>query len=81
VRFCPKWGKPGESPEAGVGPYSFPERNELIVAYHVVAQGEILLGDELAGYKRVDPDKLRPWPMGTGHAVRDWLARTGRTAL
>ena len=57
-----------------IGVYSFFRMNQLIVAYHVRAEGTITLGDELAGYKRVPPDKLRPWPMGTGQAVSDWLA-------
>ena len=60
-----------------IGVYGFPERNELIVAYHVRATGQVTLGEELADYKRVPPDKLRPWPMGTGHAVKDWLERRG----
>jgi ADP-ribose pyrophosphatase YjhB (NUDIX family) len=64
----------GDAPTL-VGVYPFLERNELIVAYHVRARGEIRLGDELAAFKRVPIDKLRPWPFGTGHAVRDWLAR------
>lgn len=58
-----------------IGVYTFAERNELILAYHLEAQGEIRLGAELAGLKRVHPDRLRPWPFGTGHAVRDWLER------
>jgi len=58
-----------------IGAYAFELRNEVIVCYHVRAQGEIVVGAELAGIKRVAPEKLRPWPMGTGHAVRDWLAR------
>ena len=49
--------------------------NQLILAYHVRAHGEIELGEELAGVKAVPPDKLRPWPLGTGRAVRDWLER------
>jgi NAD+ diphosphatase len=57
-----------------IGLYPFPEMNQVIIAYHVRARGEIALGDELAAYKAVPPEKLRPWPMGTGHAVRDWLA-------
>ncbi len=61
-----------------IGVYTFAERNELILAYHLEAQGEIRLGAELAGLRRVHPDRLRPWPFGTGHAVRDWLER--RTA-
>src|SRR5215472_16632140 len=61
-----------------IGVYTFPVRNELILAYHVLAQGEVHLGPELEGMKRVPPDKLRPWPFGTGLAVRDWLAARGR---
>ena len=57
-----------------VGVYPFAVKNELIVAYHVRASGEIALGEELEAYKRIAIAKLRPWPFGTGHAVRDWLA-------
>ena len=58
-----------------VGAYSFEMRNELIVAFHVRAKGELKLGAELAGFKKIAPEKLRPWDFGTGLAVRDWLAR------
>ncbi len=61
-----------------IGAYAFQEMNQIILAYHVRAQGEIVIGDELAGVKAVPPDKLRPWPLGTGHAVRDWLAARGK---
>ncbi len=57
-----------------IGAYAFLEMNQVILAYHVRAHGEIVVGDEIAGVKAVPPDKLRPWPLGTGHAVRDWLA-------
>jgi len=60
-----------------IGVYSFFEQNQLIIAYYLSAAGEIQLGDELAEIKMIPPDKLRPWPLGTGHAVRDWLARYG----
>jgi NADH pyrophosphatase NudC (nudix superfamily) len=58
-----------------IGAYPFPEMNQVILAYHVRAHGEIVKGEELAGVKAVPPDKLRPWPLGTGRAVRDWLER------
>jgi NAD+ diphosphatase len=61
--------------ESLIGVYSFAARNELIIAYHVRAEGAVVLGLELAAYKRVPLDKLRPWPMGTGLAVQDFLAR------
>jgi len=34
-----------------------------------------VLNDELAEIKHVSPEKLRPWPLGTGPAVKDWLER------
>jgi NAD+ diphosphatase len=63
--------------EGFVGHYGFPQMNQLIIAFHVKAAGEIKLNDELAEYKLLTPDKVRPWPTGTGHAVRDWLAARG----
>jgi NADH pyrophosphatase NudC (nudix superfamily) len=56
-----------------IGYYTFREMNQLILAFHVLAEGEIRLGDELADFREVRPDRLRPWPIGTGPAVRDWL--------
>ena len=56
-----------------VGLYPFARRNELIIAYHVPATGTITLGEELINYRRIAPEKLRPWDFGTGLALRDWL--------
>jgi hypothetical protein len=61
-----------------VGLYSFFEKNQLIIAFHVPAEGTINLGEELAEVRHVSPDRLKPWPFGTGHAVKDWLEK--RTA-
>jgi NADH pyrophosphatase NudC (nudix superfamily) len=58
-----------------VGLYPFARRNELIIAYHVPAQGKVRLNEELADYRRIAPEKLRPWEFGTGLAVADWLKR------
>lgn len=57
-----------------VGNYAFFEMNQLILAYHVPARGDIVLGAELADIKRVPVERLKPWTIGTGPAVRDWLA-------
>lgn len=59
--------------ESFVGYYSFFEMNQLILAFHIKARGDITLGKELAQIKLVSPEKLRPWPFGTGHAIKDWL--------
>lgn len=67
--------------EGFIGYYSFMERNQLILAFHVVARGTVMLGEELQEFKRVPPAKLRPWPFGTGPAVKDWLARKGASTL
>ena len=60
-----------------VGNYIFEEKNEIMLCYHAVATGTIALGAELAEYKRVKPEKLRPWRRGTGFAVADWMKRRG----
>ncbi|HOD14286.1 MAG TPA: NUDIX domain-containing protein [Spirochaetota bacterium] len=58
-----------------VGIYPFFQANQLLLVYHVAGTGEIVLNDELAEIKHVSPEKLRPWPLGTGPAVKDWLER------
>ncbi len=59
--------------ESLVGHYSFFEMNQLILAFHVKAEGDITIGDELAEIKLISPEKLRPWSFGTGFAIKDWL--------
>lgn len=56
-----------------IGLYPFPAKNQLLIAYHVVADGQIRLNEELAEYRLIDPGRLKPWDYGTGFAVRDWL--------
>ena len=63
--------------EGFVGHYPFPRMNQLIIAYHVIAEGEIVLGEELVEYRRVPPAQLRPWPAATGLALRDWMLARG----
>lgn len=58
-----------------VGLYPFARRNELIIAYHVPAAGTLTLGEELAAYRRIAPEKLKAWDFGTGLALRDWLEK------
>lgn len=56
-----------------IGVYPFPVKNELILAYHVVADGHIRLNEELAEIRLISPERLKPWDFGTGLAVADWL--------
>jgi NAD+ diphosphatase len=59
-----------------IGAYPFAQMNQVIIAYHVEARGDITLETrELAAYKRVPLDKLKPWNFGTGAAVKDFLER------
>lgn len=63
-----------------IGYYPFFEMNQLILAFHVPARGEIVLNEELAAIKRVPVERLKPWTIGTGPAVRDWLANRAPAA-
>jgi len=65
-----------EKPEY-VGMYSFFRFNQLIIAYHVMATGDIKLNEELRSYKRFGKDEVRPWDSETGYALRDWLKSQG----
>ncbi|MFZ6758293.1 NUDIX domain-containing protein [Undibacterium sp. Ji50W] len=60
-----------------IGVYEFIKKNELIIAYHVKASGEIRLSPELLEYRLIAPEKLRPWNAGTGHAMADWMRSRG----
>lgn len=66
-------------PASFVGHYAFTRQNQLILAYHVVATGSIVLNHELVDYKRIPPAKARYWPAATGLALRDWLIAQGHT--
>lgn len=60
-----------------IGVYEFTRKNEVIIAYHVMAEGEIRLGEELVDYRLIEPARLRPWPLGTGLAMADWMRGRG----
>ncbi|HQR56345.1 MAG TPA: NUDIX domain-containing protein [Burkholderiaceae bacterium] len=60
-----------------IGVYEFARKNEVIIAYHVEADGEIRLGEELVDYRLIEPARLRPWPLGTGLAMADWMRARG----
>lgn len=60
-----------------IGVYEFMRKNELIIAYHVVASGEIRLSPELVDFRLVAPHRLRPWRAGTGYAMADWMKERG----
>ena len=57
-----------------VGAYGFAQMNQVIIAYHLVATGEIKLNEELDDYKLMEKGEIKPWNMGTGLALQDYLA-------
>ncbi|MDH5228661.1 MAG: NUDIX domain-containing protein [Gammaproteobacteria bacterium] len=57
-----------------IGHYASEQKNQLLLAYHVNCDhGEISLNHELDDYKLINKQDLKPWDLGTGLAVRDWL--------
>jgi NADH pyrophosphatase NudC (nudix superfamily) len=57
-----------------VGHYPFKLRNQIIFTYHVQIEGDIKIGEELESIKALPPEEVRPWAIGTGPALKDWLA-------
>lgn len=60
-----------------IGVWDFQRMNQIIIAYHVVARGEVHLSPELAEYKLFEPADIICWPAGTGHAMAQWLRGRG----
>jgi NAD+ diphosphatase len=62
-----------------IGVYDFQRMNQIIIAYHAVAAGDVRLSPELAEYRLYAPEKVKCWPAGTGYALADWLRSRGHT--
>ena len=62
-----------------IGMYEFYRQNQLIIAYHVTVESKdvIICEEEIADYKWVLIDEVKPWTAGTGKALRDWLVGRG----
>jgi len=60
-----------------IGAYEFLRMNQVIIAYHAVAHGEVKLSPELVDYRLYEYDKVRCWTAGTGYALADWLRSRG----
>ncbi|MDC8785073.1 NUDIX hydrolase [Roseateles koreensis] len=60
-----------------LGVWDFQRKNQIIIAYHAQARGEIQLSPELAEYKLIAPEMVRCWPQGTGQALATWLRLKG----
>jgi NAD+ diphosphatase len=62
-----------------IGVYDFQRMNQIIIAYHALARGEVRLSPELAEYRLYTPQTVRCWRAGTGYALADWLTARGHT--
>lgn len=64
---------------AFVGIYPFFERNQIIFVYHIEAPHRqiTLCTEELAEFRVVPLERLRPWTRGTGPALAEWLTARG----
>lgn len=60
-----------------VGVSDFQRMNQVIITYHAVAHGEIVLSPELAEYKLFRPEAVRCWRAGTGLMLAQWLRSRG----
>jgi len=60
-----------------IGVYEFFRMNQVIIAYHARAEGDVRLSPELAEYKLFAFDDVMCWPAGTGYALADWLRGRG----
>ena len=60
-----------------IGVYDFQRMNQVIIAYHAVAHGEIKLSPELAEYRLYAPQDVRCWRAGTGYAMAAFLRSRG----
>jgi NAD+ diphosphatase len=60
-----------------IGVYTFEQMNQVIIAYHIQADGTITLNEELDDFRHVPAQECTAWAGGTGLALRDWLRSRG----
>ena len=60
-----------------VGVHDFQRMNQVLITYHAIAEGTVVLSPELVEYKLLEPHQVRCWPAGTGLALADWLRGQG----
>ena len=65
--------------EGLIGVYPFHRMNQVIMVYHVVAdEGEVVVDPkEIADYRIIELEKVRPWRAATGYALKDFLEKRG----
>jgi NAD+ diphosphatase len=64
-----------------IGVYDFQRMNQVIIAYHALARGEVRLSPELAEYKLYAPEDVRCWPPAPATRWPTGCARRGTSPL
>ncbi|PPE69820.1 NUDIX domain-containing protein [Caldimonas thermodepolymerans] len=59
------------------GVCDFQRMNQVIITYHALAHGEIVLSPELAEYRLFRPEEIKCWRSGTGVMLAQWLRSRG----
>ena len=57
-----------------IGVYPFHPKYQLILAYPLHADGEVIINDELDDFKVTAEENLQEWSFAAGWALTDWLA-------
>jgi len=60
-----------------LGVWDFQHMNQVIIAYHARAHGEVVLSTELAEYRLFELHDVRCWRAGTGYALAAFLEQRG----
>lgn len=60
-----------------LGSWEFLRMNQVLIAYHVMVEGEVKLSPELVEYQWKSPQEARCWPSGTGYALAHWVQSKG----
>lgn len=60
-----------------LGSWEFLRMNQVIIAFHVRAEGDVKLSPELLEYQWKSVQEVRCWPSGTGYALAHWVRSKG----
>ena len=60
-----------------IGVCAFEQQNQVLIGYHLKAEGNIVLNEELDDFRMMQPDRIKPWDMGTGILIQQWLTQQG----
>ena len=60
-----------------LGAWEFLRMNQVLIAYHVMVEGDVQLSPELVEYQWKSAQEARCWPSGTGYALAHWVRSKG----